>query len=220
MAQGSVGPYWLKPASEAIAELAAGLNSFDYAVYPTEPTDVGKGSGGTMIPQIGYLHVQDIIGTTKANAIFEYGTPRANVTGYTRSATRDGYLNRAIVPLPGWPDGAAGDLRTVEDAARITAVGLYEEAVSDGGVTDNGLRDNIGNEHLKYRKVPKIIVTFTVAQNTSPQPFLDYIVGDFVRARAEVRGIVRFDSMFRIWGITFGLDQNGNEALDLQLVQE
>jgi hypothetical protein len=168
-----------------------------------------------------------MIGTAKPNAIFEYGTPRANVTSYNRSLTRDSYLNRAVVPVAGWPDGASLDLRIREDQAYIdpvtypsTAVGLYEEAVNDAGVVDNGLRDNIADEHLKYRKTPKQIVTFTVTRNSSPTPYRDFIVGDYVRGRAEVRGIVRFDSMFRIWGATFSLDQNGNESLDLQLVQE
>jgi hypothetical protein len=215
MAQGSVGPWWLKNAAEAIAELAASLNAFDFMVYPVEPANVGKA-----FPQIGYLHVEDLIGDAKPNAIFEYGTPRANVKEYTRDLTRDGYLNRAVVPVSGWPDGTTKDLVVREDTTYITNVGLYEEAVNDAGVEDDTLRANIGDEHLLYRKTPREIVTFTVVSNAKPTPYVDFNVGDYVRGRAQVRGILRFDSMFRIWGMTFSLDQNGNESLDLQLVQE
>lgn len=214
IADGSVGPYWLKNAGEAIAELASGLNTFDWEIAPTEPTNVGKAW-----PQIGAMNIYSLLGAQKPNAILEYGTPRANVTGYNRKVART-YANHVIVPTSGWPDGTALDLIVRTDATSITNRGLWQVVVNDGGVIDDTLRQSIGDEHLKYRKDPHQIVTFTPAVNARPAIFTDYIVGDWIRARAVVRSSVRFDSMFRIWGATFTLDQNGNESLDLQLVQE
>lgn len=214
IASGAVGPYYLKNPGEALAEISSGINTFDWEIAPTEPTNVGKAW-----PQIGTFNAYNLLGQQRPNAILEYGTPRANVTGYDRKVART-YANSVIVPTSGWPDGTALDLITRTDATSITNRGLWEVVANDAGVVDTTLRQKIGDEHLKYRKDPHQIVTFTPAVNTRPAIFTDYIVGDWIRARAVVRSSVRFDSMFRIWGATFSLDQNGNESLDLQLVQE
>lgn len=213
---GAVGPWYLKNAAEAIAELSAGINSFDYEVAPTEATNVAQ-----PWPQIGLLNIAPLIGAQKPDAVFEYGTTRANVAAYQRQISRDAMINDAIISVSGWPDGAgAADLLHSVDATSKANRGLFEDVVNDAGVIDDTLRQKIADEHIKYRKNPREIVTFTPATNARPAPFSDYIVGDWVRARAVVRGIVRFDAMFRIWGMSFKLDQNGNENLDLQLVQE
>lgn len=214
---GAVGPWQLKNAAEAIAELSVGLNSFDFTIDPTEPTSVASAW-----PQIGLLRIAPIIGVNRPDAILEYGTPRANVTGYTRQISRDQLVNQTIMSVSGWPDGApAGkDLIIRTNATSRTDRGLFQDVVSDAGVEDDTLRTLISDEHLLWRSNPKQIITFTPAMNASPSPYIDYEVGDWIRARAEVRGSVRFDSMFRIWGMNFSLDANGNESLDLQLVQE
>lgn len=215
IANGSTGQLWLKNVAELIAELSAGLNSFDWVVTPTEPTNVGKAW-----PQIGTFTTAPLIGVQRPNAIFEYGTPRANVSGYTRSLSREGILNQAVLSVQGWPDATARELVIRPDAASITARGLFEEQVSEGGVFDDSVRALIGDEHLRYRKQPREIVTFTPAINASPAPFLHYEVGDWVRARAVVNDVARFDAMFRVWGLTLSLDNNGSETVEMQLVAE
>lgn len=212
---GVFGPVWLQNVAEAIATLSAGINSFDYEVAPTEPTN----PAGT-IPQIGVLNCIPLIGTQKPNAIFEYGTTRANVASYDRQRTLQDIVNRGIMSLQGWPDGTKQDLLINTNSASITARGIYEDVLNDNGVLDDGLRMELINANLQYRATARERVTFTVAQNARPAPFVDYKVGDWVRARAVTSGSIRFDAMFRIWGITFKIDQNGNEALDLQLVQD
>jgi hypothetical protein len=209
-------PEGLKVASDMIQELAAGLNSFDWVVTPMVP----QGPILNNFPTIGSLDLAPLIGVVRENAIFEYGTPRANVATYTRSLTRDALLNQAIVSVSGWPDGTAADLVIRDDVTSQTNRGLLTEVVNDAGVVDSTLRASIGDEHLKYRKNPRQIITFTPAMNARPYPFTDYNVGDWVRARAVVRGSLRFDANFRIWGATFKLDQNGNESLELQLVDD
>lgn len=217
---GKYGPVHVKMVAESIAEVSSPLNGFDFEVTPTEPTDVGRGAN---FPQIGVFNTYfPTLGTQKVDAIFEYGTQRANVVSYTRSLSRENIMTKGWIALPGWPDGVtdAQDILSAEDASARTARGLFEDVVSDAGVTDDNLRVSIVNEHLKYRSTPRHIATFTVAVNARPTPFLDYVVGDWVRCRVVVRGTVRLDAMFRIWGAQFALDQNGNESLDLQLVQE
>lgn len=214
---GVYGTLWLKNAGEAVAELSAGLNSFDYDVAPQEPGTVINGH-----PTIGTLNITSIIGQNRPDAIFEYGTPRGNVASYNRKRDYENVMNDGYISLSGWPDGvtAAQDLIRRTDTTSRDTIGLYQDIANDAGVIDDGLRTLILDAHIAARKSAREILTFTVASNARPAPFTDYIVGDYVRARAVVRGSVRFDTTFRIWGVTFKIDQNGNEALDLQLVQD
>jgi hypothetical protein len=214
IANGSTGKLWIKNVAELIAELAASLNAFDFRVDPVEPTNVGKA-----FPQIGALYTAPMIGTEKPNAIFEYGTPRANVVSYKRAHSRDEQINQAIVGVQGWPDATTKDL-VVRNGSTAGTEGLLQGIVPDGGIVDDAMRAQIGDEHLYYRETPKKLITFTPAINASPRPFIHYNVGDWVRARAIVRNSVRFDNMFRVWGLNVTLDDGGNESVELKLVDE
>ena len=213
---GATGVWYLKKASEAIAELTTGLSSFEFDVVPTVPSAVG-GLGGW--PQIGLMNIAPLIGNvSRPDAIFEYGTGRANVAGYERAISRDGLLTRGYISVSGWPDSTAQDVITNQDPAAITARGLYEDVVPDAGILDDTLRLALLNYSITVRKAPRQIVTFKPATNARPSPFTDFNIGDYVRARAVVRGVVRFDATFRVWGVTFNIDSNGNEANELELV--
>lgn len=205
----------IKTTADVIAELHLGLNSFEFRVNPTEPTNVA-GVGGW--PQIGTLDIAPLLGTTKPDAVFEYGTTAANVARFERAVTRETLLTRAVISLSGWPDGTDQDLRIIPDALTMASRGVFEELVADGGVTDDGLRDQIGNFHVQIRQNPRQTILFNPAVNARPAPFVDYNVGDTVRARAEVRGSVRFDALFRVWGLTITTDKNGNDSVELELV--
>jgi hypothetical protein len=229
---GWVGPWWLKNAGEGIAELAAGLTSFDHRIRPVEATSHPNAQGW---PTIGLFDAENMIGVTRPDAIFEYGTPRANIASYQQQVTRDGMVTSAIASVQGWPDGVErfdpppgspegtlGDpkysLVQRTDAAAAALRGMFEEVVDDAGVLDDGLRENIADYHLDVRKQPRRQITVKPTTNATPIPFVDYEVGDFIRARAVVRGSVRFDAQFRIWGMAFTLDENGNESVELELV--
>lgn len=216
---GFIEKWYLKNVAEAIAELSASLDSFEYVVTPTEPVNVAQAW-----PQIATFNVAPVIGTSRPDAIFEYGSTKANVTSYTRQISRDGLLTRAILSVGGWPDGVekAGGVdkyALVErNADNIGTRGLFEEVISDAGILDNGMRAELGDYHLALRKNPRQVITFNPAQNATPTPFLDYNVGDTVRGIAYVGGTIRFNAEFRIWGLSFDIDQNGNENVELEMV--
>jgi hypothetical protein len=224
------GKWHLKNAAEAIAELGAGLNSFEYRVRPTEPVSYANPDSW---PRIGLFDTLAIIGEDRPNAIFEYGVPRSNMASYKRTVSRETLLTRAIISVSGWPDSIEKlnlgtplapvivdryNLIERSDADQISDRGLFEEVVNDAGVYDDGLRQNIADFHLGIRKNPKQIITFKPVTNARPAPLVDYNVGDFVRARAIVNGSLRFDAQFRIWGVTFDVDQNGNESVEIELI--
>lgn len=219
---GTAGPYFLKNAAEAIAELAQGISSFEYDVQPTEPVN-----RAAAFPQIGLLNCAPVIGTTKPDVIFEYGSTRANVASYNHQVTRDGLLTRAFISVSGWPDSLDLDATThlpLHDLIQRDATteqgtrGVFEEVVADGGIIDDGLRTSLADYHLLIRKQPRQIVTFVPVVNAKPSPFTDYSLGDQVRCRAVVKGSVRFDAMFRVYGMSFEIDPLGNEACSLTLV--
>ncbi len=236
---GWAGKWWNKVAAEAIAELSAGLNTFEYRVVPTEPTVVGGAAGGW--PRIGFLETAQTIGVSQPDAVFEYGTTRGDMSSYKRTITRDGLLTAAVVSVEGWPNGvtrnAAGTelyhqlVRanglsftppTVPTSPEITARGLFEEVVDDAGVLDDTTRAYMADFQTIVRKNPREVITFspapTALPHSSPVPFADYNVGDTVRARAVVSGVVRFDALFRVWGLGFEIDDNGSEVVSLDLV--
>lgn len=215
---GSYGPIWLKNAAEALAELSAGLGSFEFRMTPTEATTVG-GVGGW--PQIATMDIQPIFQTARPDAIFEYGSSRANVDSYERNIAYDGILTRGHMAISGFPDAPLAGytpLITRTATAEMGTRGLFEEVVGDNGIADDGLRTGVLDFHLGIRKNPKQVITFNPAVNATPSLFTDYQVGDTVRARATVRGTIRFDAMFRIWGVTVSIDKNGNESASLELV--
>lgn len=213
---GSTGQLFIKNAAEAISEIASGLNSFEYIIRPTVPTSVG-GLGGW--PQIGFMDVAPLIGgTSRPDAIYEYGTSRSNVSGYDRSISREGMVTRGWISVNGWPDSTTQELRSRTDTAAQSVRGLYEVIVPDNGVLDDGLRQGIVDYHVSVRKQPRETVTFKIPSNARPSALTDFEVGDFVRGRAIVRGTTRFDAMFRVWGVTFNIDSNGNEVNELELL--
>ena len=228
---GWAGKWHLKNAAEAIAELAAGLNSFEHRIRPTEATAYANPQNW---PRIGLFDVAPIIGSDKLDAVFEYGTTRANIANYRRMISRETMLTNVLVSVAGWPDGVEKynfgtaqepniadryHLVEVGDTTAQNARGLFEEVVSDGGILDDTMRTSLANFHLDIRKQPREVIVFSPVVNARPAPFIDYNVGDSVRARAYVRGTLRFDALFRIWGITFDVDQNGNENVELELVR-
>lgn len=214
---GSIEQVWLKSAGEQIVELHAGADSFEFVVEPIEPVVVG---GGANWPQIGSMHLAPRIGEDRDNAVFEYGTGDANIATYSRSVGRDGMLTRAYVSVSGWPLAPVQGKNLIvrEDAAAITARGLFEEQVPEGGLVDDDLRTALGDYHLAIRKQPREILTFRPRLNAFPSALTDYHLGDTVRARIVIADEVRYDGQVRVWGITISEDQNANELVELELV--
>lgn len=209
---GSAGTYWFKDVLTAIGEIATGLNSFDFEVAPTEPTNVGQAW-----PRIGIFNASNLIGTTKSEAIFEYGSTNANVVQYGRSIDRSTLCNKAYIQQPAAADHSG--ILTSADATSQALRGLFEALVDDGGTQWDTLRQALADENVLVRKQARQVVTFTPATNASPSPFTDYIVGDQIRARITVNSLNILDAMLRVWGITFNEDQNGNETVSLELIQ-
>jgi hypothetical protein len=208
---GSAGVFWFQPVDTAIAQMSTGLNSFDFEVAPTEPTNTGQA-----FPRLGLFNTYNVMGSVKNNAIFEFGTTKANVTSYGRQIDRSQLCNFGWIEQPAVSDYSG--ILTSQDAASQAARGVYMALIDNGGVEWDVLRQALADANVAIRKQARQVVTFTPKPNATPSPLDDYIVGDQVRARIVVNGVSWLDAMMRVWGITFALDNQGNETPTLELI--
>ena len=231
-ATGYVGPWYFKPISEAVIEMSATLDGYDFELKPTDPVDIGYGAAN---PKIAEFRTYAVKGGSKPNVIFEYGTGKNNMRGYRRPRTVADLLNRAYSLPQGFPDAAVqltppdangnGDTyQTVvandyDASASITKWKLREGVVS-GDLTVDAFRKTLCNEHVRIRRNPREQITFDLAMNIEYQYGVDYVVGDIVEARAKVNGIVRFDAFFRIYQVEVNIDDNGDELVSLTVIPQ
>jgi hypothetical protein len=198
--------------------LYTGPQSFDYEIAPQEPAADAVPYPGSM-PVIGELNVVSQIGTTRDNAIFEYGTGSRSARSYKRVINREGMVTKAYVLPPGFPDDS--DIRTTPSAfvsSNITARGLLEEVVPTDA-SDSQLRQAWADANERIRGGARQIITFEPS-STAPEFGTDYIVGDFITGRAKVNGSARFNALFRVYAVEINVDENGKADVIPTLVVE
>lgn len=227
---GYVGPWYFKQIAEAILEMSATLDGYDFEIRPTEPVDIGFGAAN---PKIAEFRTYVARGSAKPDVIFEYGFGKTNLRGYRRPRTIADLLNRAYSLPQGFPDAAVqltppdangnGDTyQTVvandyDASASVTKWKLREGVVS-GDLTVDAFRKTLCNEHVRIRRNPREQIIIELASNIEYDYGVDYGVGDIVTARAKVNDVMRFDATFRIYAVNFDIDENGNEAVSLTVI--
>jgi hypothetical protein len=224
-----VGPWHVKTLAEAIAETAA-IHGWEYEITPleakTENVNIITATLGNVNvgrPRIGQF-TGGIRGADKSNDIvFEFGTTMANVASYTYVVDRQQMATRVYVPRVGFPEpgrvGAAAH-QIVTDSPSVAANGVMDAWVDPGEIELAADRLKLAQQHIALRKAPKRTITFTPVQNADHEPYVDYVVGDYVRFRAFDGNTMRLDVRVRIWGFTVTLDANGNESVSLTTIEE
>lgn len=211
-----VGPWYFKKIGEAIIEIGPGtLGGFDFTIDPEEPV---VDAGGL---KIGTFRAGPFLGTTR-NLVFEYGTGLRNVASYRRPITAEGLANKVYHLAPGFPDSVDAGLTAVisaTDSASIAARLIHEDVVN-ADLSPDDLRQKLVNEHVAIRKRPRELVVFNPTRNLPYNYGTDYVEGDVVTARAVYNSKVRFDAAFRLYGCDFAIDDQGNEQVELTLVNE
>jgi hypothetical protein len=208
----TAGPWHYKPALEAIAELAAAMDGFDYRVRPVEPTHDAQGL------YIGLLDIVANQGTYREDAIFEFGTGRHNVRRYKRPTTKQGQLNRGYALPPGFPENAGtATVVTASDADSI-ATWRLREGVIPQDLADQALRQQLVDRHVQVRHEPRETITFEpfptgYQRHGKPVPVprfkVDYDTGDTVIFRAVKHGRVRANAAMRAYGVDVAISDKG-----------
>ena len=208
-ATGYVGPWYYKPVSEAITELSATLDGFDFRFDPIEPATDAAGLA------VSRFRTAGAIGQTRANTVFEFGTGKRNIKNLKRQVSRDGLLTRGFHLPPGFPE-TSDPVVSSENTPAIAARGLHEALVTSD-ITVADLRAALVREHVTIRKQPRQIITFEPTSYGS-EFFADYEVGDVVTARARVGNSTRFNALFRIYGVDVTINDTGLATYSLTLI--
>lgn len=205
-----------KPISECLADLAASLDGFDWLFLPRENFFGGVVSSS----KIASFYAQPVIGTTKPEAIFEWGVGRRNVVSYNRAIARDTQANKVYHNVDSGADAAGYPTVSQLDSDSIARWGLMED-LAQADLLDNGLRQQLVNEHVRIRSQPRQVIEFQphIDDGTGRVPNfgVDYGIGDMVRARIKYGSRLRVDSLVRVFAVSFALDTEGLETTTLTL---
>jgi hypothetical protein len=216
-----VGPWYYRPALDAINEMSGVLDGFDWRVDPCEPTADGIGV------QLGTLAAADAFGTQRDNAVFEFGAGRTNLSEFHELGDATTLCNDAINLPPGFPGSNTQAVAWANNAASIAARGRYEDQVT-ADLTVDEMRQALVDEHVALRGVPrlvyKVVPTPDLGDGTVPRYGVDYELGDVVPLRvtetfptldpatgaitgySEVKTV---DALCRIYQAELDLDDNG-----------
>ena len=226
-ATGYVGPWYFKPVAEAVVELANTLDGYDFEIRPVTPVTIAAGL------KLAEFRTYAARGTTRANTVFEYGTGKRNMSGYRRPKVRESQITKAWSLPQGFPDAAMAIVNPDENGnggvyqapiannydpgAALVTWGL-REAVVAGDLTVDALRQQLCNEHVRIRRNPREQIIFDLSTNIEYNFGVDYDIGDIVTARAKINGVVRFEALFRVYGVEIGVSDVGEESVSLTVI--
>lgn len=205
---------------DCISDLSVGDTGFDWRIVPLD----NYVSGAVSSTKIGRFEAYPVLGSQQPNVMFEWGTNRSNIVAYTRQVDRSSQANKVYHNAAAGPDAPGFPTVSAIDGQSISDYGLLED-LAQADLLDLTLRQNLVNEHVRVRRNPRQLISFTphIDPNDAgrlPQFGIEYDVGDIVRARAVYRARTRFDVATRVWGITFDIGDLGVEQQTLQLAQE
>lgn len=215
------GPY--RPLLDVLNELASAYDGFDWRVLPVETYANGAVTGTSM----GTFTAAPVIGIdSTASAVFEYGTGRSNVESYKRTLSREGQANQVYHVANGGGVAGAYPVVSAIDATSVSDWRLLED-LAQADLLDPTMRAQLVSEHVRVRKQPRQVIEFVPSSQLSglgdhrvPNPGTDFDVGDVVTGRARYGTSTRFDGAFRVYGLSFDIDDLGNEKTTVTTVEE
>jgi hypothetical protein len=211
----SGGTWRYKPYMELMQELSATVNGFDFYQVPIDPS---TGYGLT-----GFINIKPVIGNTKANVVLEYGTGAANAREYQWLIHNESIINQAYALPPQFPDNVGNKIATATASASIALRGLREEVIPTD-LSDYTLRSQLATLHINLRKQPReqfiIQPAQAIGDGRVPEFLDDYNIGDMIRGRVQDQGILMLDAMVRMYGVNVSLSDEGQETVDLTLIND
>jgi hypothetical protein len=208
------------PMADLIRTMQSSDNGFDWRMMPID--NFNSATGLVTGPKHTAFWAAPVLGTERPEAIWEYGVgTRANLASYRTMVSRETQMNTAVsVPNANTfytstdsPSNAKwGPLIDV-----VTRDEYPDKHIPGGSDEMNALREL----HVATRAEPRRITTWEPHLDPShirmPDYGIDYTVGDTVHGRGIANGQVRFDGLFRCWGVDFDIQDNGFEKANLVL---
>jgi hypothetical protein len=217
------GPWYYKPYMEFVQEAGLTVGGFDFWQAPLDPV-TNNGNSGTLTVGLAsgaWGTARSYKGQVRNDVIFEYGSGKHNVSEYRFALSGDGLINTAYALPPGFPSGGEGTVNKT-DSTGTTRQRLREEVVSSDLQTKEA-RQQIVNAHTSIRKQYKRVLAFTPQVEDgerTPRFGVDYVVGDWIKARVQDYNSLLIDSTVRVYGADVELDNQGLVRTNLTLVQE
>lgn len=212
-----------RPIMSMITELSHAAPGFEWRILPIN--NVMDSRFGTPVPKIGKFVAAPVIGSTIANAVFEWGEgTRNNVSSYKRTTTREQQANKVTNFTSFGPLQTGYPIVLGEDGASISEWGVLEDTVASE-LIDTTYRQGLVDAHVRVRKNPKQTLEFTpqidpATSGRVPIFAVDFNVGDSVIGRARFEGSMRFNSIVRVWAVQFERDNNATERMTVTLVED
>ncbi len=197
--------YLWKKSLDAVAELGAIQNSYEWALRYTDGT-----------PPTVLLDLLVAVGDDKTATLFlEYGTGLANCSSYGRARSADTLADKV------WAIGSSNTMvADAFDTGQISSRGLYEDVVTFGEISSLALLDALAAAHVAVRARPRTLVRLTPFALNAPRYGVDWADGDLATARVIVNDSVRVDGVCRVWSADIDIDEFGNERPAISLVPE
>jgi hypothetical protein len=208
---------------EFVQEAGLTVGGFDFWQAPLDPV-TNNGNSGTLTVGLAsgaWGTARSYKGQVRNDVIFEYGSGKHNVSEYRFALSGDGLINTAYALPPGFPSGGEGTVNKT-DSTGTTRQRLREEVVSSDLQTKEA-RQQIVNAHTSIRKQYKRVLAFTPQVEDgerTPRFGVDYVVGDWIKARVQDYNSLLIDSTVRVYGADVELDNQGLVRTNLTLVQE
>ena len=210
--------YWrYKPVSEAILELAADYDGFDFRVSPKEPTADSTGV------QIGSLYIASRLGAWQQGTKFDFASGNNAISSYKRAVTFD-ISNKVYSLPPGFPDTTTQTVLSDESTDSQLLYGV-REALIDSDLSSDDLRALLLQQAAAVYGTPRQTFEVELTENISYVPFEDFDVGDIVQLNLwhltpnNDKGL-RQSVLVRIYGMEITEDDQGAEKVKLTLVQD
>lgn len=175
--------------------------------------------------QVGRFEAATVIGVTRANCVFEFGSDtRANLTGYSWKRLGGEHLANAIyVPSNGSSTSNAAGTVAAADVGSLATYGLRGAWIT-ADFEDSALRTTLAQEHLLYRKAPRRVLSITpypdMGAGNVPAPLTDYGIGDIVPVKITDDGVNIVNGNVRVYGLAFTIDKDGKESVEIQTSPE
>jgi hypothetical protein len=198
-----------------IQSFAFRASGFDFwAVYNEPNPAFSYGSGGNIIATINTANIR---GTTKPNAVFEYGAnTRANLDKFTMTSTAGDNLVNVV--YTNGPNTSMGNGGFAADNPSSLLFGTKKAIISTE--FDNiALNEAYADLQIAKRAYPRLVFGFTPSPSDGtgriPQFITDYDIGDIIPGKIVHEGVTLLNASVRIYGVTVTLDTSGMERIEL-----
>lgn len=214
----TAGPWYYKPLLEAISELSADAEGYDFWFEPQVPTSANS-------YRVARLHIAPLRGAVHDEVIFEYGHGRHNAASYDWLIDLQGKITRGISLPPTYPNNLGLPVKTATDSTTEGLPGqVRREDIIQNDLVDEQLRQKLVQEHVDVRKNPRHIYQIQphIDDGTGrvPAALIDYDVGDIITARVKDSNILLLDGTVRVYGMDISIDISGLEELTLTVIDE